>query len=544
LALVLAAITVRLSLGAENSPQSPGIRFEDIAPGAGLEFVLHNFATPEKQMIETMAGGLAVFDYDDDGLPDIFFTNGASIPSLAKDNPRYWNRLFHNEGHLKFKDVTERARVSGEGYSMGAAAADYDNDGKPDLFVAGVNRNILYHNVGDGRFEDVTEGAGIKSGPWAVAAGWFDFDGDGLLDLWIVHYAKWSPAENRFCGDSSRGIRIYCHPKYFQPLPNTLYRNLGEGKFEDVSKKAGIDAFAGRGMSVVFGDYDNDGRPDVFVTNDNMPNFLFRNLGNGKFEETALLAGVALRDDGKPVASMGADFRDWDNDGQPDLIFTALAAETFPLFRNAGKGLFNDATYGSHLGALSLHHSGWGAGLYDFDNDGWKDLFTANSHVNDRVEQFEPAVYKETDRVFRNLGNGTWTDVSETAGLDQSRAHRGSAYADFDRDGKVDVVVSSLEDRAELWHNVTPDGPHWLNLKLIGQKSNRDAIGARVQINNQVNDMTSSVSYASSSLDGVHFGLANSGEVDTISIHWPSGKQQVLHHVKADQVLTVKEVDQ
>ena len=534
-----AAFLCVLILGAEN--QSSSIRFRDIAPSSGLRFVLHNCPTPDKYMIETMAGGLAVFDYDGDGLPDVFFTNGAEIPSLRKSGPKYWNRLYHNEGNLKFKDVTERAGIAGEGYSMGAAVADFDNDGHPDLFVAGVNRNLLYRNRGDGTFEDITGSSGITSGEWAVAGGWFDYDNDGLVDLWVVHYAKFSTTANRYCGDSSRGIRIYCHPKYFDPLPGTLYHNLGHGKFEDVSKKAGILEFPGRGMSVVFADYDSDGLPDVFVTNDNMPNFLFHNLGHGKFEEVGLLAGVALREDGKPIASMGADFRDYDNDGLPDVAVTALASETFPLFRNTGKEAFTDATYASHMAALSLHHSGWGVGLFDFDNDGWKDLFTTDAHVNDRVEMFEAAVYKEPNRVFRNARNGTFTDVSDLAGLTGAKAHRGSGYADFDRDGRVDVVVSSLEGETELWRNESPSASNWICLKLVGTKSNRDGIGARVRIGNQVNEMTSAVSYASGSLDGVHFGLGAATVIDKAEILWPSGKRQVLENMRANQVLTVRE---
>ncbi|HZI32007.1 MAG TPA: VCBS repeat-containing protein, partial [Candidatus Binatia bacterium] len=425
------------------------------AAKSGVDFVLHNCPTPEKHMIETMAGGLAVFDYDGDGRPDLFFTNGAPIPELKKSSPEYFNRLYRNEGGLRFRDVTDAAGVAGDGYSMGAAAADYDNDGRPDLFVAGVNRNILYHNAGNGRFEDVTEKAGIKSGKWAVAAGWFDYDNDGRLDLWIVHYAKWTPATDRYCGDTARGIRIYCHPKYYEGLASTLYHNRGDGTFEDVSAKAGISAFAGRGMSVAFADYDQDGYQDVFVTNDNMPNFLFHNKGNGTFEENALLAGVALKSDGKPVASMGTDFRDYNNDGLPDILFTALAGETFPLFKNDGKGGFSDATYTSRMGALSLHHSGWGVGLVDFDNDGWKDIFTSNSHVNDHVELFEPAVYKEPDGLLMNLRNGTFSDVSQAAGLTEVKAHRGAAFADLDGDGRVDVVVASLGEPVEIWHNVS-----------------------------------------------------------------------------------------
>jgi enediyne biosynthesis protein E4 len=541
LRLSVLGIAIASSLVAAAGELVSPIRFTDVAQSSGVDFVLHNYPTPGKHMIETMAGGLAVFDYDGDGKPDIFFTNGAPIPSLNKTTPEFWNRLYHNEGNMKFRDVTRQAGVAGQGYSMGAAAADYDNDGRPDLFVAGVNRNILYHNAGNGRFEDVTEKAGIRSGKWAVAAGWFDYDKDGKLDLWVVHYAKWTPATDRFCGDAARGIRIYCHPKYYEGLASTLYHNRGDGTFEDVSEKAGVSAFAGRGMSVAFADYDQDGFPDVFVTNDNMPNFLFHNKGNGAFEETALLSGVALRSDGKPVASMGADFRDYNNDGLPDIAFTALAGETFPLFRNEGKSNFGDATYSSHIGALSLHHSGWGLGLYDLNNDGWKDIFTANSHVNDRVELFESAVYKEPDSVFANKGDGTFADVSGSAGLAQRKAHRGCALADFDGDGRIDVVVSSLGEPIELWRNVSPTPNHWVTLRLQGAVSNRDGIGAHIRIGSQYNDMTSAVSYASSSLDGVHFGLGKSEKIERIEIAWPSGTKQVLENVKADQVLTVRE---
>lgn len=518
----------------------PPIRFREVAAQAGLSFTLENSPTAQKHLIETMPGGIGVLDYDGDGRPDIYFTNGADIPSLEKSSPKYWNRLFHNEGNLKFRDVTEAAGVAGAGYSMGAAAADYDNDGRPDLFVAGVNRNTLYRNLGDGRFEDDTEKAGIKSGEWAVAAGWFDYDRDGRLDLWVVHYAKWSPGYDRYCGDASKGIRIYCHPKYFEGLASTLYRNRGDGTFEDVSERAGIAKYAGRGMSVAFADYDGDGWPDVFVTNDNMPNFLFHNLGNGKFEEVALAAGTALRDAGKAVASMGTEFKDYNNDGLPDVIVTALAGETFPVFRNVGKGYFMDATYQSKLGAAAVKHSGWGLGLFDFNNDGWKDLFTANAHVNDRVELFEPAVYREKDSVFANSG-GMFRDVSEEAGLTLVKAHRGAAFADFNGDGRIDAVVSSLGEAAELWENVSPGAQHWIELRLAGSKSNRSGIGAQVRIGTQYAEMTTTVGYASSACTPLHFGLGTAASAPKIDIRWPGGAVQTLTGAKIDQVIEVKE---
>ncbi len=496
-------------------------------------------------MIETMAGGVAVFDYNDDGLPDIYFTNGAAIPSLEKDSPRFFNRLYRNDGGMKFTDVTDQAGVAGAGYSMGAAAGDYDNDGHVDLFVAGVFKNILYHNLGNDKFQDVTEQVGIKSDKWAVAAGWFDYDNDGRLDLFVVNYAKWSLDMDRFCGDRDRNIRVYCHPQYFEGISNTLYHNLGNGKFEDVTEKSGISKYAGRGMSVAFADYDGDGYMDVFVTNDNLPNFLFHNRGDGTFEEVALPAGVALTDNGLAIASMGADFRDYDNDGRPDINVTALSGETFPLFRNQGNGTFQDATHSSRLALLSAPRAGWSNGFFDFNNDGWKDLFTANSHVNDRVELFEATHYKQPNSVFANLGDGTFRDVSPEAGEDfqAARAHRGSGFADFNHDGKIDVVVSALGEPAELWQNVSPDDHHWIILKLIGTRSNRDGIGARVRIGNQWNHMTTAVGYASSSYQGVHFGLGKTEKVDKIEIRWPSGIVQVLKDVKVDQYLEVREAE-
>ncbi len=519
------------------------IRYRNVADSAGLHFVLENHPTPQKHLIESMAGGVAAFDYNNDGLTDIFFTNGASIPSLQKDSPKYFNRLFRNEGGMRFTDVTEDAGVAGSGYSMGAAAGDYDNDGHVDLFVAGVFRNILYHSRGDGHFEDVTEKAGIKSDKWAVAAGWFDYNNDGLLDLFVVNYASWSPSYDRFCGDPSRKLRVYCHPKYFEGLTNTLYRNRGDGTFEDVSERAGIAQHHGRGMSVAFADYDDDGFMDIFVTNDNQENFLFHNRGDGTFEEVGVLAGVALLNSGKPVSSMGTDFRDYDNDGLPDINVVGLANETFPLFRNVGGGLFEDATYRTRLSALTIERSGWSTGFFDLNNDGWKDLFTTCSHVDDNVEMFQTTRYKQSNAIFANLGNGTFQDASAQAGEDfqAPRAHRGCAFADFNNDGKIDVVVASLQDRAELWENVSPDPNHWIILKLTGTKSNRDGIGARVRIDKQYNHMSSACGYASSSHFGVHFGLGKVEKIPSLEIRWPSGVVQVLKDIKANQVLQVRE---
>ena len=552
LLLVCAALRLQAAPRAQTRHGIPGaakaasldpIRFRNVASSAGLNFQVENSATPEKHLIETMTGGVAAFDYDGDGLTDIFFANGASLPSLQKTSPKYWNRLFRNQGGMRFKDVTEEAGVAGEGYSIGAAAADYDNDGHVDLFVAGVNRNLLYRNLGNGRFEDVTAKAGIKSDRWAVAACWFDYNNDGLLDLLVVNYAKWSITESRFCGDAARHLRVYCHPMYFEGLTNTLYRNRGDGTFEDVSEESGLSKHQGRGMSAAFADFDGDGFPDVYVTNDNQPNFLFRNRGNGTFEEVALAAGAALLNSGQPVSSMGVDFRDYDNDGLPDLFVTDLNNETFPLFHNLGHGMFEDATFTSRLSVLSAPRGGWGNGMVDFNNDGWKDLLTANAHADDNVEQFSAAHYRQANSVFANLGDGTFWDVSSEAGPDfqAPRAHRGCAFADFNQDGKIDVVVACLGEPAELWQNVSPDSNDWIVLKLIGTRSNRDGIGARVRIGKQWNHMTSAVGYASSSHFGVHFGLGKMAKIPEIEIHWPSGIVQVLHEVPSNQRLEVRE---
>jgi enediyne biosynthesis protein E4 len=527
-----------LLLPAASSP----VRFRNVASEAGLNFVLENDATPEKHEIETMLGGVAAFDYNGDGLTDIYFTNGATIPSLEKYSPRYFNRLYRNEGGMKFTDVTLQAGVQGAGYSMGVAAGDYDNDGHVDLFIAGVYRNTLYRNLGDDKFEDVTAHAGIKSDQWSVAAGWFDYDNDGWLDLFVVNYTKDPLMFNRFCGNPAKNVRMYCDPQYLEGLPNTLYHNNRDGTFRDVTAEAGLAKHVGKGMSVAFADYDGDGFMDVFVANDSVPNFLFHNRGDGTFDEVGLLAGVALPNNGEAVSSMGVDFRDYDNNGLPDLSVTALFGQTFPLFRNLGKGLFEDATETSGLATPTSKLSAYSNGFFDFDNNGWKDIFTANSHVDDNIELFIVTAYKLRNSVFLNAGAGIFHEVPQSGlELEPPRAHRGAAFADFNLDGKIDVVTSSIGGPAELWENVSKDDHHWLVIRLQGTRSNRDGIGASIALDGQSNHMTSAVGYASSSHFGTHFGLGKSRKASKVEIHWPSGTVQVLRDVPADQFLTVHE---
>jgi hypothetical protein len=543
--LHLTVLVLVLVFGRTLLSQKPAakIRFKNVAAAAGLDFVLENHPTASKHLIETMPGGVAAFDYDGDGLTDLYFTNGAAIPSLKKDGPKYWNRLYRNLGQMKFQDVTAKAGVAGAGYSMGAAAADFDNDGHVDLFVAGVRKNTLYRNRGDGTFEDVTEKAGVRSDEWSIGAAWFDYDNDGFLDLLVVNYVKWSPDFNVFCGDPHRGVRSYCHPRFFDGTANTLYHNQRDGSFKDVSRESGIAPHIGKGMAAAIGDYDQDGFPDIYVTNDKMPNFLFHNLGNGKFQEVALEAGGAMLDSGAEISNMGADFRDYNNDGLPDIAVTALAGETFPLFQNRGHARFLDSTYASRLGPLSRDYSGWSLALVDLDNDGWKDIFTANGHVDDQVEHFEATSYKQHNSVFLNQGMGTFADVSESVGPEflKPRAHRGAAFADFNNDGKIDIVVTCLGEAPELWENVTPTDNTWLRLRLTGTKSNRDGIGAQIRVGAQSNHMTTAVGYASSSHCGVHFGTGRQQHVGRIEIRWPSGTRQVLTDVRTNQVVNVRE---
>jgi hypothetical protein len=533
-----------LATAALTGSQDEGLRarLRNVADAAGLNFTHRHSPSSGKYFVESVPGGLAVFDYNGDRRPDIFFTNGAQTPSLDKTSAVYANRLYRNDGGMRFTDVTDAAGVRGVGYAMGAAAADYDNDGHVDLFVAGVRQNQLLRNRGDGRFEDVTARAGISSGEWAVAGGWLDYDNDGRLDLLVVQYVQWSPDTNPFCGDRARKISIYCDPRLFQGLPNRLYRNRGEGMFEDVSARAGVLAHVGKGMSAAFADFDRDGRLDMFVTNDTVPNFLFRNKGDGTFDEVALVAGVSVPDTGRPVSSMGTDFQDYDNDGWEDIHFTALTGETFPLFRNDRRGGFVEATQSSGLARLSVKASGWCSVIADIDNDGWKDIFTANSHVNDRIGDFEAVAFKQANSLFLNDGRGRFSDATVSSGLAGAvAAHRGCGVADFNGDGRLDIVVLVVGGPAELWQNDSAPNHRWLIVRLVGTKSNRDGIGARVSAGNQVRTMTTALGYASSSHAGVHFGLGSTTETIRLEVHWPSGTKQVIEDVKVNQVVEIKE---
>ena len=534
--------TVLLVAGAMLAPSAaPRPQFEDRTARSGIAFVLRNAASPEKHQIETMPGGVAVFDFDNDGYPDIYFTNGAEQPSLKKTGRQYRNLLYRNKHDWTFEDVTDRAGVGGTGYDIGVAAGDYDNDGNADLFVAGVNGNRLFHNRGDGTFADVTHAAGLESHDWSVAAAWVDYDNDGLVDLFVVNYVKWDPSAEQFCGDAVRGIRSYCHPRFYQPLSDRLYHNDGNGVFSDVTEASGIKNYVGKGMGIAIADYDHDGWMDIFIANDTVANLLLNNDHHGHFRDVALHAGVGLNDDGKAVSSMGVDFRDLDNDGREDLFVTALANEAFPVFHNLGRGLFNDVTYPSHVGKITIPLSGWSTGIMDFDNDGAKDVFVAAGDVQDNTELLSGRKSRQENMLLLNDGSGVFRGVP----VGPAALNRGAAFGDFDRDGRIDVVVTRLNEPPLILRNVMDVGNHWIAIKLIGTRSNRDGIGARVSVQangvSQVNHGTTSTGYACSSETPIHFGLGHSPHADRIEIEWPSRVRQILTDVPGNSYLTVRE---
>jgi hypothetical protein len=529
--------------------------FIDVTQKLGVHFKQEASPTSRKYLLETMGSGVALFDYDNDGRLDIFFANGARIDDPTpkgtipqKDGKKYWNRLYHQKADGTFEDVTEKAGITGTGYSTGVAVGDYDNDGFDDLFVAGYGHSTLYHNNGDGTFTDVTASAGVAGSGWATSAAWVDYDNDGRLDLVVARYMEWD-FDDIYCGHREEGFRSYCHPDLFKPASVLLYHNDGNGKFTEVASKAGMGK-PGKGLGLAIADYDHDGWMDILLANDSIPEFLFHNKGNGNFEEVGVVSGVGLDGSGATFAGMGVDFADYNNDGWPDVIITDLANQKYALYRNEGDGTFDYSTLTTGLGAISLLHSGWGVRFMDYDNDGWKDLFLVQSHVMDTIQVLEPHLrYREPPLLLWNDRGKTFVDVSARSGevFQQSWAARGLAIGDIDNDGKLDVVVTENDGPAWILHNETPTHNHWITFKLVGVKSNRDGIGAQIKITtagcDQYATVTTAGSYQSSSDKRVHFGLGSAKAVTEAEIRWPSGIRQVLKNLPADQILTVTEAD-
>jgi hypothetical protein len=510
----------------------------------GIDFILQNSPTPRKHLIETMPGGVALLDYNNDGLLDIVFVNGGRLTSpvptpndFDRHDPRYWNRLFRQNKDGTFTDVTQQAGLSNAGdgnYGMGVAVGDYDNDSYSDLYVTSYGKNILYHNNGDGTFADVTEKAGVAAGGWSVSAGFVDYDNDGKLDLFVARYMEWDLQHSKDCGGN---FHTYCPPEAFPTTTNALYHNNGDGTFTDVSQRSGIASKKGRALGVAFADYDGDGFTDIFVANDGMQQYLFHNNGNGTFTETALEAGTALSEDGRRLSGMGVVFQDYDNDGRPDIIVTELPREIYGVYHNDGGGSFSYRSLEAGLGVLSSGSSGWGVGMEDFDNDGWKDLFVAQGHVLDNVERIDPSLhYLELPLLainhnsrFERMDSGDATPV----------AGRGAAVGDLNNDGWEDVVTTNLGGHPQVLLN-RGGKAHWLVISLRGTRSNRDGFGARVRVNGQTRYATSAGSYLSASDKRLHFGLG-SAERATVEVVWLSGIRQTLNDVHANQFLEVIE---
>jgi hypothetical protein len=531
--------------------ETPG-RFIDITAAAGVRFQHAAPHTSRKYLLETMAPGLVLFDFDNDGRLDIFVTNGAPLTDPTpkgtipqKTGPEYWNRLYHQKPDGTFEDVTEKAGLQGIGYGMGVAVGDYNNDGYEDLFVTAYGGNRLYHNNGNGTFTDVTDTAGVGGSGWSSSAAWVDLDNDGLLDLVVVRYVTWDFSDI-WCGPPQPALRQYCHPDSFPPISILAYHNDGNGHFTEVAQRIGLSKPA-KGLGIALADYDRDGHIDLYIANDSWPEFLFHNKGNGTFEEVGLAAESALDGDGRTFAGMGVDFADYNNDGLPDLVVDDLANQMYALYRNNGDGTFDYASYSAGISRTTLLHSGWGVRFVDYDNDGWKDILIAQGHDLDTIEKTNPQLhYQEPMLLLRNTGKG-FVDVSADSGpvFHEAWVGRGMAVGDIDNDGRIDAVVATNGGPLHIIHNETPTSNHWLTLKLVGHRSNRDAIGAEVKLvtakGPQWVTVTTASSYLSSSDKRVHFGLGSETIAQLVEIRWPSGIVQILRDVRSDQILQVDE---
>ena len=544
---LLTALCAAASLGVISAADLPAQQFVDIARHAGISFRHTNGASPDKHLVETMGSGGLFFDYDSDGWIDIFLVDGGSLAdtSLAR---RARHRLFRNRGDGTFEDVSEQSSIRHREYGMGACAGDYDGDGRTDLYVTNFGPNTLYRNKGDGTFTDTTKAARVGDPKWSTNCAFADLDRDGDLDLWVTNYLAADRARSPFCGDARAGIRFYCHPLKYDPLPNTLYRNDGRGTFTDVTTAAGIGSLRGNGMGVVVADVNEDGWPDVFVANDSVPNFLFRNGRDMTFTETALAAGVAVATDGKPRAGMGIDTGDYDGDSRLDLVITNLDFQMHTLHRGLANGLFANATTESTIGFPTLPFVGFGVAFLDFDNDAQLDLAIVNGHVLDNAPQYRAgSTYQQRKLLFRNTAPRRFTEVGRTMGAAFSVEHvsRGLATGDVDNDGDLDLLVTNNGQPAELLRNDGGNRGNALLVRLRGSRGNLEAIGARVRVTTgtrtQMRDIKAGSSYLSQNDLRAHFGLGTATTVERLEVQWPSGARETIRDVAVNQIVTIQE---
>lgn len=519
--------------------------FVNVASRSKIAYITNNSFTGRKYFIQPMCGGIAIFDFDNDGKMDIFFTNGAKLPDLKKTEASYFNCLLHQKSDGTFEDVTMKAGLTGEqlDFNFGAAVGDYDNDGYADLFVSSAGRNALYHNNGYGTFSDVTAASGIGGKPadtLSIAAAWFDYDNDGLLDLFVSNYTIWSPKSDARCMMNDQDY--YCDPRRYPSVPHRLYRNLGNGRFADVTAKSGLATAPGKGMGISIADFNDDGWMDVFVANDTEPNQIFVNRKNGTFEEKGLELGVAYDENAHLGSSMGSDAKDFNNDGKVDIFYNNLAGQIWALLRNRGD-LFEYYSPRSGIHKLSMPFSGWSNGFIDYNNDGWKDIYSANGDV-DMMSDKSP----QHDTMFKNVDGKTFMDVSAEMGQEFQREgyQRGSAFGDLNNDGRLDIVVTSLNEGPRILMNLSDTENHWLMLNLVGHKSSRDAIGAKIKLTTAsgrvlYNHTAVSVGFMSSSDKRVHFGLGGETKVASVEIRWPSGIRQILKDISVDRILKIDE---
>jgi len=555
--LICSAAILALTLGSLSGNQPTPVRYVDVTAASGLQFLHRNSATPSKFLIETMTGGVALFDYDNDGWLDVFFVNGAKLKenqadteSLEKTGPEFWNRLFRNNHDGTFADVTAKAGLQGKGYGMGAATGDYDNDGDTDLFVTSYGFAVLYRNNGDGTFADVTTSSKLNAQGFLTSAGFLDYDHDGNLDLFVCRYMQWNFASNIYCGNKGEDGRSYCHPDNFKPISNLLFRNNGDGTFTDATLSSKIGESPGKSLGLAFADFNNDGLLDISVANDSYQQFLFKNLGKGVFQEMGVIAGTGYTEDGKSFAGMGTDFADIDDDGFPDIVTTALSNESYAYFHNNGDESFTYATLVSSLGEITRLLAGWGMRIFDYDNDGAKDLFLANSHVMDNIEKTQPHLrYLQKPLLLKRSGK-KFQDASPASGevFQQVWASRGASFGDLDNDGDIDIVVSNCNGPAYVIRNEGGNHNHWIGLELQGKRSNRDGIGARVKLVSasgkaQYNLPTTTASYLSAIDRRVFFGLGTEAKIKELEILWPSGVKQLVSNPAIDQFTKIVETE-